>query len=365
MYKWGKNKGFTLLELIISLAIIGLILLGFFRVINSTHRISTKNDRDIKALNILQSEIENLRSQIKQSPGEDGERELFVEDDVTGRKIKVEFNEDTDEALIPEYSKVDKSTNSIYKINDLRIQRELITGNNQSVNKVFNDYKYTISISIKLDDRYFSNKETKIEDVIVLSMASLNEDVTKPESEIPPLNKDITYSIKIKTQEIDNDGWTFENKGEHIRLSENKSIISDQHMSFQHNGETIYFNLSSDRIKMIYMEKSPKLQLYIGRGKVNSSDYTYDEKYDSYFNFGDTGYNKISIYISHTGIKLKDVKVNGKYIGDISKDIEIDVDNIGNLVDIEFNGAEKINPGNHIEYLPSTIKSEVFIKFSN
>ncbi|MGL4911775.1 MAG: PulJ/GspJ family protein, partial [Romboutsia sp.] len=60
MNRLNKNNGFTLLELLVSLAIVGLILLGFFRVMDSTQRINTKNDRDIKALNILQSEIENL-----------------------------------------------------------------------------------------------------------------------------------------------------------------------------------------------------------------------------------------------------------------------------------------------------------------
>ena len=79
MIKLEKSKGFTLIELLVALAIVGTILLAFFKIIDSTNRMNVKNDRDIKALNIAQSEIENLRSQIKEKSG-NNERKLFVYD---------------------------------------------------------------------------------------------------------------------------------------------------------------------------------------------------------------------------------------------------------------------------------------------
>ena len=61
----NNNKGFTLLELLISLSIITIILLAFSTIIISSIKGNTKNDKDISALNLAQSEIEILRKQIK------------------------------------------------------------------------------------------------------------------------------------------------------------------------------------------------------------------------------------------------------------------------------------------------------------
>ena len=61
----NNNKGFTLLELLISLSIITIILLAFSTIIISSIKGNTKNDKDISALNLAQSEIEIVRKQIK------------------------------------------------------------------------------------------------------------------------------------------------------------------------------------------------------------------------------------------------------------------------------------------------------------
>ena len=53
----NNNKGFTLLELLISLSIITIILLAFSTIIISSIKGNTKNDKDINALNLAQSEI--------------------------------------------------------------------------------------------------------------------------------------------------------------------------------------------------------------------------------------------------------------------------------------------------------------------
>ena len=61
----NNDKGFTLLELLISLSIITIILLAFSTIIISSIKGNTKNDKDINALNLAQSEIEIVRKQIK------------------------------------------------------------------------------------------------------------------------------------------------------------------------------------------------------------------------------------------------------------------------------------------------------------
>jgi len=60
-------KGFTLIELIVALSIISILSLAFFKILNTNIKYNTKNEKDIKALNIAQSEVENLRREIKLS----------------------------------------------------------------------------------------------------------------------------------------------------------------------------------------------------------------------------------------------------------------------------------------------------------
>lgn len=63
--KKNNKKGFTLLELLVSISIISILLLAFLTIILSSIKVNTKNDKDISALHIAQSEIEVVRKQIK------------------------------------------------------------------------------------------------------------------------------------------------------------------------------------------------------------------------------------------------------------------------------------------------------------
>ena len=63
--KTNNKKGFTLLELLVSISIISILLLAFLTIILSSIKVNTKNDKDISALYIAQSEIEVVRKQIK------------------------------------------------------------------------------------------------------------------------------------------------------------------------------------------------------------------------------------------------------------------------------------------------------------
>lgn len=159
MIKFEKSKGFTLIELLVSLAIVGTILLAFFKIIDSTNRMNVKNDRDIKSLNIAQSEIENLRSQIKEKAG-DNERELFVYDnslDSNDKKIEISFDKKN------EYFRIYEDADIKYKI-CLDIKREIVAED------TFNDYIYTINITVQLEDKYFSKKITEINNVKILGI---------------------------------------------------------------------------------------------------------------------------------------------------------------------------------------------------
>ena len=159
MIKFEKSKGFTLIELLVSLAIVGTILLAFFKIIDSTNRMNVKNDRDIKALNIAQSEIENLRSQIKEK-ADNNERELFVYDnslDSNDKKIEISFDKKN------EYFRIYEDADIKYKI-CLDIKREIVAED------TFNDYIYTINITVQLEDKYFSKKITEINNVKILGI---------------------------------------------------------------------------------------------------------------------------------------------------------------------------------------------------
>ena len=185
MSKLKKEKGFTLIELLVALAIVGIILLAFFKSIDSTTRINTKNDRDIKALNIAQSEIENLRNQIK---NHEQLEKLEIKDviNILENEIEYEYNENlkklniylTNIPEIPDYNinydivykkSIDGKEFEIY----LDISKSEVNTENSNVNTGM--YLYTINIKVESfnedpnKDNYFSKKETKIQDVKILS----------------------------------------------------------------------------------------------------------------------------------------------------------------------------------------------------
>ena len=191
MAKLKQDKGFTLIELLVALAIVGIILLAFFTSINSTIRMDAKNDRDIKALNIAQSEIENLRNQIK---NHEQLEKLEIKDviNILENEIEYEYNENlkklniylTNIPEIPDYNINDDDNinyDIVYKKSIdgkefeiyLDISKSEVNTENSNVNTGM--YLYTINIKVESfnedpnKDNYFSKKETKIQDVKILS----------------------------------------------------------------------------------------------------------------------------------------------------------------------------------------------------
>lgn len=67
--KIKDTRGLTLIELLVSISVLSIIGLAFFSTINTSIKTNKKNETDIKAMHLAQSEVENLRVQIKKSTG--------------------------------------------------------------------------------------------------------------------------------------------------------------------------------------------------------------------------------------------------------------------------------------------------------
>lgn len=109
--KINKSKGFTLIQVLVSLSILSFIGLAFFSTVNTSIKVNKKNETDIKALHLVQSEIENLRLQIKKS--KDGILDIvdLNKDSITIGKEKIYTSDEYNIKL-----KVEDKGNSLYEI---------------------------------------------------------------------------------------------------------------------------------------------------------------------------------------------------------------------------------------------------------
>ena len=60
-----NKRGFTLIEVLISLSILLIVGSTFFSITNNSIRINSKNDKYIQEMNVAQSVIEGIRDDIK------------------------------------------------------------------------------------------------------------------------------------------------------------------------------------------------------------------------------------------------------------------------------------------------------------
>lgn len=172
-----NNKGFTLLELLISLSIISLICFIFYGFLNNSIKTNWKNERDIKALNIAQSEIENLRQQIKsKTNGSDLEIKLSNTENIiissannsntkwvdNGENKKLEL---IDTGIYKNYSGKNNQNQNDYSI--IRYERSNATDKFYVNLKIFRQYigsryLYKIIVSVNSQEEYFSKKVTTL-----------------------------------------------------------------------------------------------------------------------------------------------------------------------------------------------------------
>ena len=178
-------KGFTLIEILIAMTIVSILVFSLSTIINSSIKQNTKNEKDIKLLNIAQSEIENLRRKIKLSSND-----ISIEATKQDGSILI-INIPNDEEIIwnefDSNKKIDKiniNTNGIYKDfigtdddgsqNTSIIQYERDIDGDIYIIKLellrqqkASKYLYDIKVKAKLKDNYFSKKEIILDSKIL------------------------------------------------------------------------------------------------------------------------------------------------------------------------------------------------------
>ena len=142
-----NNKGLTLIELLVALAIVGLGIITMFSSVNSNLKVNTKNDKDIKSLQIAQSEIENLRSQIKSKSPDSFKINTYKEEQDKEEVEEISLKDLEKEDGISYFRIIDGKSN-IYNIN-LKV-----TDDPENL--------YTIDIKVSSQNEDFSGKSTHI-----------------------------------------------------------------------------------------------------------------------------------------------------------------------------------------------------------
>jgi len=116
----ANNKGFTLIEILVAMGIILLIAMAFFSINNMSIKVNAKNEKDIQAMNIAQSVMEDIRQDIKSST----------------EYIDININEST--------SSIEKESISTDKENPSEIKPE-------NVEQSSNEYTVNINFSKEVD----------------------------------------------------------------------------------------------------------------------------------------------------------------------------------------------------------------------
>lgn len=186
-----NNRGFTLVEILISMAIISIVLFSLFTIINSSIKQNTKNEKDIKLLNIAQSEIENLRKEIKSSSNNINIYNIYVKDSDPNipntYTIKIPDDDEIiwyEKNISEKIYRIDINVNEKYKYfigsNDdgtpntsiIEYERE-VDGDRYIVNlellrqQKASKYLYDIKVRVKLKNNHFSKKEIMLESKIL------------------------------------------------------------------------------------------------------------------------------------------------------------------------------------------------------
>ena len=131
--KYQNNRGFTLIEILIAMSLISLMAIAFSTILNSTIKANSVNEKNIKCLNIAQSEVENIRQQIKES------KPIQVESSESYEPIPIEINK---ESQVIE--KDIANDNNVYYEAIKVEEKEIIQGSSKG-------YLYTINIIVNYD----------------------------------------------------------------------------------------------------------------------------------------------------------------------------------------------------------------------
>lgn len=136
--KKDKSKGFTLVEVLISLSILSILMLVFFSIINTSIKTNKKNEIDINAMNIAQSEVENIRVQIKNNTSniknlENNDIIIGTSNSYTTNDYVVEILVQQKSDLLYEISVTVTPDNSNFSKKDTQIITQVVIGRNNSM----------------------------------------------------------------------------------------------------------------------------------------------------------------------------------------------------------------------------------------
>lgn len=167
MGKKSSEKGFSLIEVLVAMAIMGIILFAFFNIINTNNKVNTKNETDISSLNYVQSEIENLREKIKSGEfdfdsldkREDG---TVIYEKLIDKLKKVVYDKVLSEGDMSLYDTPYEKITTIEDEDGNLIDKENITNKIKIIVEDKNGQIYKITATGKSMNDYSSKKEVKI-----------------------------------------------------------------------------------------------------------------------------------------------------------------------------------------------------------
>lgn len=155
-----SNKGDTLLEIIVALAIMTLMGLSFFSVLNRTMLNNMKNERDTKMLNIAQTEVESLTKSVKEGSTSITKKRKRPIDEDTYQLVNRKF--DITKAGKISYD-VEDDEKTIYicnlSIKDIKLDKK--------ANKIA--YLYDIEIEVSPEDKKFTKRKVELNTKILSS----------------------------------------------------------------------------------------------------------------------------------------------------------------------------------------------------
>lgn len=161
-----KESGFTLIEILVALTIVSIISMTFFTIINMTTRKNAKNEKDIQAMDIAQSQIEYLIKEIKNN--------RYANEDY----IKFDFDENGKLSIM-------KSGNYIYKLSE-----NLFTSTSFEVKYKGNENTRYV-VNLKLNRENMNNKNNEKPPIYLYN---INVNVT-PKTDLT--NRNIKVETKV------------------------------------------------------------------------------------------------------------------------------------------------------------------------
>lgn len=147
-----KEEGFTLIEVLVALAIVTIVSMAFFTTVNMTTKYNAKNEKDIQAMDIAQSEVEYLTEEIK-----DNKKTIDIDFNENGQ-LEQSNNLNTNECIPKETIKIkgfdnfNKNPKYIVKYEgneNTKYQVFIKIDTQEKQQQVKNYYLYNIEVKVK------------------------------------------------------------------------------------------------------------------------------------------------------------------------------------------------------------------------